>query len=104
MKKLVTTTATSTTTIPPEEYDYDPDDFCARFWHPSCREFGWNLYTVELVVVILLLLLHVSMIVFLVAHGRKDKAFRQAFYVQYVALSIVDCVRVAWVRKRPAIP
>lgn len=47
-----------------------------------------------------LLLLQVSMVVFLVADGRQDKTFRQAFYVFFVAVTIVDCVLVLLVSKK----
>lgn len=38
-----------------------------------------------------LLLVQLSMIAFLVIHGRKDRPFRQAFYVFFVAVTLVDC-------------
>lgn len=38
-----------------------------------------------------LLLVHLSMVAFLVIHGRKDTSFRQAFYVFFVAVTLVDC-------------
>lgn len=32
-------------------------------------------------------------IALIVVHGRPDSAFRQAFFVQFVAVSVVDCLR-----------
>ncbi|KAH7718436.1 hypothetical protein AAVH_14118 [Aphelenchoides avenae] len=38
-----------------------------------------------------LLLVQLSMVAFVVFRGRKDKSFRQAFYVFFVAVTIIDC-------------
>ncbi|KAH7712818.1 hypothetical protein AAVH_19851 [Aphelenchoides avenae] len=35
------------------------------------------------------------MITFLVLRGKREPAFREAFYVQFMAVSIVDCLRMA---------
>lgn len=88
---------TSTTSAQPlngyEGYEYyEP---CTDFYDPSCFTFGFNFFTVEFSVVVLLTLLHTSMIVFLILRGRTDKAFREAFYVQFLAVSVVDCIRMA---------
>lgn len=37
------------------------------------------------------LLVQVTMVVFLVIHGRSDKSFRQAFYVFFIAVTFIDC-------------
>lgn len=55
-------------------------------------ELGLNRFTMEFAVVLLLLLLHVTMILFLVVRGRRDPAFRQAFFVFFVAITTTDCV------------
>src|SRR4051812_4309591 len=74
----------------------NPRHNCTSFWSPqwACHSLGFNNFTVEFGLLIPLLLLHVSMVVFIVAHGRRDRDFRQAFFVQYAAVSIVDCVRM----------
>lgn len=36
----------------------------------------------------------ISMVGFLLVHGRRDKAFRQAFYIFFVAVTVVDCLLV----------
>ncbi|KAH7716074.1 hypothetical protein AAVH_16533 [Aphelenchoides avenae] len=38
-----------------------------------------------------LLLVQLSMVAFMIIHGRKDKTFRQAFYAFFVAVTFVDC-------------
>lgn len=40
------------------------------------------------------LIVQISMVVFLVRHGRKEKSFRQAFYVFFIAVTLVDCTMV----------
>lgn len=40
------------------------------------------------------LLVQVSMVVFILCRGRKDKSFRQAFYVFFVVGTIADCTNV----------
>lgn len=47
-----------------------------------------------------LLLVQLSMVAFVVIHGRKDKTFRQAFYVFFAAVTLVDCALVLLVSKR----
>lgn len=97
-RELMKEFANTTTQMPVPTNMHSHVDFCAAFSSPFCREVGWNLNTLELLFIALLIVPHVSMIVFLIAHGRKDTSFRQAFYVQFVVVSIVDCIRVAWVR------
>ncbi|KAH7678231.1 hypothetical protein AAVH_41870, partial [Aphelenchoides avenae] len=41
-----------------------------------------------------LLLVQISMVAFLVIHGRKDKSFRQAFFILFAAVTLVDCALV----------
>lgn len=93
-----------TTSKPPDDYEYPeyteyvlPPDPCTLFWDDGCLRAGFNPFTVELAVVLVLTLLHVSMIVFLVLRGKREPAFREAFYVQFVAISVVDCLRMALV-------
>ncbi|KAH7668107.1 hypothetical protein AAVH_43056, partial [Aphelenchoides avenae] len=58
----------------------------------SCCPDNWSVWRKgETWVWAVLLLVQLSMIAFLVIHGRKDKSFRQAFYVFFVAVTIVDC-------------
>lgn len=88
-------TRTTSSTAPPE-YDYEEvSGPCDVFYDVACFSFGLNFYTVEFFIVLLLVLLHISMIVFIVVHGRQEKAFREAFYVQYAVVSVVDCLRMA---------
>lgn len=84
-----------TTTEPDYVFVYDA---CTQsFWSQDCYRFGWNLFTVELAANVLLLLPPLSVTVFLLARGRTEKAFRQAFYVQFVAVTVVDAVWTLWV-------
>lgn len=41
-----------------------------------------------------LLLVQISMVVFLLLHGRKEKTFRQAFYVFFMVVTVADCALV----------
>lgn len=41
--------------------------------------------------------LQLSMVVFLVVRGRKEKTFRQAFYVLFIAVTLIDCLVVVTV-------
>lgn len=41
-----------------------------------------------------LLIVQLSMVAFLLLHGRKEGSFRRAFYVFFVAVTIVDCALV----------
>lgn len=45
------------------------------------------------------LLVQVTMVFFLVFHGRSDKSFRQAFYVFFVAVTFIDCFLIVLVSK-----
>lgn len=49
---------------------------------------------VEEALLAIFMVLQVSMVGFLVAHGRRDKTFQQAFYVFFVAVTIADCLLV----------
>lgn len=40
------------------------------------------------------LTLQLSMGIFLWRHGRKEKSFRQAFYVFFIAVTLADCTVV----------
>lgn len=82
-----TTTATATTAAS-EELD------CAWSWPTTCYAFGFTRFTFEFCAVVQLVLLHVSMIVLILVQGRKDALFRQAFFVQFVAVTAVDSVRM----------
>lgn len=42
--------------------------------------------------------IQLSMVVFLLRKGRKDAVFREAFYVLFVAVTIVDSAAVVVVR------
>lgn len=42
--------------------------------------------------------IQLSMVVFLVRKGRRDPVFREAFYILFVAVTIVDCAAVIVVR------
>lgn len=53
---------------------------------------------IEPAVVALFVLLQLSMIVLIVACCRHDTSFRQAFYAQFVAVTIVDCLKMLIVR------
>ncbi|KAH7697169.1 hypothetical protein AAVH_35751, partial [Aphelenchoides avenae] len=92
----------TSTTKPTDELEY-PDyvlptlapDPCSLFWDDGCIRVGFNPFTVEIAVVLLLTLFHVSMITFVVFRGKREPAFNEAFYVQFMAVSIVDCLRMA---------
>lgn len=49
---------------------------------------------VETVALVPLLLLQLSVVVFLLARGRKDKSYRQAFYAFFIAVTVADFVSV----------
>lgn len=69
----------------------DVGDCCADNWVVWTQFETWTWAV--------LLLVQVSMVVFLAVHGRRDKSLRQAFYVFFMAVTIVDCVLVVWVRR-----
>lgn len=79
-----TTIAYTTTTSVPLVVDY--------------YTLGFTWFTVEVVAVILLILLHVSMVLFIVVQGRREKEFRQAFYTFFVFVVVVDCFHMLMVR------
>lgn len=56
----------------------------------------WN--TAEPWILLVLLAVQLSMVLFLVRHGRREKAYRQPFYVLFVVLTLVDCFLVVMVR------
>ncbi|KAH7716075.1 hypothetical protein AAVH_16534, partial [Aphelenchoides avenae] len=64
--------------------DEDDDWYCCDDDRSVWQRFETWLWAV-------LLLIQLSMLAFLVIHGRKDKSFRQAFYVFFMAVTIVDC-------------
>lgn len=74
---------------------YDP---CTDFWSAQYSSFGLNTCTLEFGIVALLAMFQLSMVALIVARCRNDKSFRQAFYAQFVAVIIVDCLRMALVR------
>lgn len=43
--------------------------------------------------------LHLSMVGFLAVHGRKERSFRQAFYLLFMSTTLADCVIVVAVRR-----
>ncbi|KAH7680459.1 hypothetical protein AAVH_41166, partial [Aphelenchoides avenae] len=58
----------------------------------DCCSDDWSIWLrFETWIWAVLMLVQLSMISFLVFYGRKDKTFRQAFYVFFVAVTIVDC-------------
>lgn len=64
---------------------------------PCCAD-NWAVWLrVQTPIWALLLLVQVSMIAFLVTRRRKERTFRQAFYVFFVAVTAVDCILVLWV-------
>lgn len=63
--------------------------------YDSCCDDDWTVWLrFETWVWAVLLLIQLSMVGFLLIHGRKDKSFRQAFYVFFVAVTLVDCALV----------
>lgn len=56
--------------------------------------YGLNWFTLETGAVLLFVLLHISMVVFIVRQGKTDKAFHQAFYILFVATTVADCYRI----------
>lgn len=62
------------------------------------NELGFTWFTVEVVAVVLLILLHASMVLFIVVQGRHEKTFRQAFYTFFVLVTVVDCFHMLIVR------
>lgn len=92
-----TTESTPNTTVTTSQNDvyFDP---CQDFWAPQCIYFGLNRFTFEFGIVALLAMLHLSMVVLIVARCRYDTTFRHAFYAQFVAVTIVDCLRIVMVR------
>lgn len=67
----------------------------------DCCEDDWSVWLrFETWIWAVLLVVHLSMVVFLVVHGRTDKAFREAFYVFLVAVTLVDCAIAVLVSKR----
>lgn len=63
------------------------------------EEEGTDWAIVESVSLVPFWLLHVSMVVFLLSRGRKDKSYRQAFYVFFVVVTIADCTVIVVVSK-----
>lgn len=45
-------------------------------------------------------ILQLSMVVFILRHGRKEKSFREAFYNVFVAVTMADCTVVVAVSSR----
>lgn len=95
----------TTTARPPDDYDHPeypeyapPPEPCTLFWDDECSRVGLNPFTLEISLVLLLLLPHISMIIFLILQGRRESAFRGAFYVLFVSVSVVDCLQMALVR------
>ncbi|KAH7698637.1 hypothetical protein AAVH_34268 [Aphelenchoides avenae] len=82
------------TTVAEAATTEDPVSAYCTFWNSLCFGLGWNIFSVEWAVVMMFLPLYVSMIVFILAYGRREKTFRQAFYVLYVAVSMIDCLRL----------
>lgn len=76
---------------------YDP---CPHFWAQYCFSFGLNRFTFEFGIVALLSMLQLSMVVLVVVRCRQDMSFRQAFYAQFVAVTLVDCFRMIMVRRQ----
>lgn len=60
------------------------------------KELKWLLLCnrVEEALLATFIAVQMSMIVFLLVHGRREKTFRQAFYVFFVAVTIADCLLV----------
>lgn len=85
------------TTVAEAATTEDPVSAYCTFWNSLCFGLGWNIFSVEWAVVMMFLPLYVSMIVFILAYGRREKTFRQAFYVLYVAVSMIDCLRLGMV-------
>lgn len=53
---------------------------------------------VENVILLPFIGVQLSMVVFLLFHCRREKTFRQAFYVFFVVVTCVDCLLVVVVR------
>lgn len=90
-----TPSTTTSADQPPYVEIYDP---CGDFWSPFCYSFGFNRLTFEFGIVALLVMIQLSMLLLIVARCRRDPSFRQAFYAQFVAVTIVDCLRMFMVR------
>lgn len=97
-------TRLTTTTEPPlNDYEgYENSESivepkCTDFYDTFCFSYGFNFFTLEFAIIVLLTLLHTSMIMFLIVRGKKDKAFREAFFIQFLAVSVLDCVRMVFV-------
>lgn len=94
-----TTEPTPNATVTTIQSDaYTDDTWCADFWSTDCYSFGLNRFTFQYGIVVLLVMLQMSMLVLIVARWRRDTSFRQAFYAQFVAVTIVDCFRMITVR------
>lgn len=64
----------------------------------DCCADDWSVWlNFETPVWAVLLLVQISMVVFLILHGRKEKMFRQAFYIFFGVVTVVDCVLVLMV-------
>lgn len=48
----------------------------------------------SLVLFYVLVLIQLSMALFIVIHGRKEKSFRQAFYTLFVSVTVAECLGV----------
>lgn len=71
----------------------------SEFFTP-CQCYGLSFFTVKSCLVVMLTLLNVSMVIMLSVKSRREEIFRQAFYVQFVAVTIVDCLRMLQARLR----
>lgn len=61
---------------------------------PCCPD-NWAVWLhFETPVWAVLLLVQISTVAFLLLHGRKEKTFRQAFYVFFIAVTVADCALV----------
>jgi hypothetical protein len=77
---------------------------CVELFDPSCEHYyRWVSLCdhVEDFILLPFISIQMSMAIFLVLHGHKEKAFRQAFYVFFVAVTIVDCALVVVVSRSP---
>lgn len=100
MRLLATTARPFPTTASTASHGHHAD-VADTFWDNflSGLYVGFNAFTIGFLLVTILILLHVSMIVFICRSGRDDKTFRQAFYVQFAAVTAADCIRmilVSW--------
>lgn len=55
----------------------------------------WN--TVEPWILSVFIAIQLSMVLFLLRHGRREKLFRQAFYILFIVLTLVECLLVVTV-------